>query len=252
MITQDAIRQLANQYHTPEHPNIVREYFQHLFLSELYRLPDAEHLLFKGGTALRIVYGSPRFSEDLDFSIFSIQEHQKQTFIEKVFETVLTSIEQSGISAKYGSKFGPTKDGYHGSTSFSIYDYPPIDIEIDVSGRNGRTMHGEVNSIASGFVPTYNIFHLPQADLVHEKIFGALLGRMKERDFYDLYWLLRSNMVSGEQKKELASHVKRIIDEAERRDFKPELSDFLPVDQQSIIKNFDETLKGELNRQLGL
>lgn len=252
MITQDAIRQLANQYHTPEHPNIVREYFQHLFLSELYKLPEAEHLLFKGGTALRIVYGSPRFSEDLDFSLFSIPEHERKDFIEKVFESVLTEIERSGVEVKYGTKFGPTKEGYHGSTSFSLYDYPPVDVEIDISGRNGREFHGEVSTVASGFVPTYNIFHLPQADLVNEKIFSALLGRMKDRDFYDLYYLLRKNMVTGEQKKELAQHAAKIVQEAESRDFKPELSTFLPVDQQTIIKNFAETLKGELNRQLGM
>lgn len=200
MITQDAIHQLAKQSHTSEHPNVVREYFQHLFLSELYKLPEAEHLLFKGGTALRIVYGSPRFSEDLDFSIFGIPDHDKQHFIETMFEKVLAAIEQAGIAVQYGKKFGPTKEGYHGSTNFTLYDYPLIEIEIDISGRNGREMSGEVSTVSRGFVPSYNIYHMPQTELVHEKIFGALLGRMKERDFYDLYWLLRSNMVSGEQK----------------------------------------------------
>lgn len=252
MITQDAIRLLANQYHTSEHPNIVREYLQHLFLSELYKLPEAEHLLFKGGTALRIVFGSPRFSEDLDFSLFSIAEHEKKNFIEKVFETVLAAIERNGVPVQYGTKFGPTKEGYHGSTTFHLYDYPPVDVKIDVSGRNGREVQGEVGTVASGFIPTYNIFHLPQTELVREKIFGALLGRMKERDYYDLYWLLRSNMVSQEQKKELAPHAGKIIKEAESRDFKPELSTFLPVDQQAIIKKFAETLRGDLSRQLGL
>ena len=67
MITQDAIKKLAIQYRTSEFPNIVREYFQHLFLSQLYRMEKADSLLFKGGTALKIIYGSPRFSEDLDF-----------------------------------------------------------------------------------------------------------------------------------------------------------------------------------------
>ena len=50
-------------------PNIVREYFQNVFLAKLYTLSEAEKMLFKGGTALRILYGSPRFSEDLDFSL---------------------------------------------------------------------------------------------------------------------------------------------------------------------------------------
>ncbi|MBI4414937.1 MAG: nucleotidyl transferase AbiEii/AbiGii toxin family protein [Candidatus Kerfeldbacteria bacterium] len=250
MITQDSIRQLANQYHTSEHPNIVREYFQHLFLSELYKISDAEHLLFKGGTALRILYGSPRFSEDLDFSLFSVPERERTRLVESLFEKVLVSVERSGIAVTYGPKPGPTREGYFGSASFVLFDYPPVEIEINVSERNGRTVEGEVNTIASLFVPTYNIFHLPQIDLVHEKVFGALLGRKKERDFYDLYFLLRKNMLSGEQKKKLAPYAQEIIAEAELRDFALELGVFLPADQQSIVKSFAATLKGEIDRQL--
>jgi predicted nucleotidyltransferase component of viral defense system len=53
MISRETIQKLARGYHVPESPNIVREYFQHLFLSELYKREDADRLLFKGGTALR-------------------------------------------------------------------------------------------------------------------------------------------------------------------------------------------------------
>ena len=48
--------------------NVVREYFQQLFLSRLYEEKGSDKLLFKGGTALRIIWQSPRFSEDLDFT----------------------------------------------------------------------------------------------------------------------------------------------------------------------------------------
>ena len=44
-----------------------------IFLSYLYQEPGSEKLLFKGGTALRIVFKSPRFSEDLDFSGFNFK-----------------------------------------------------------------------------------------------------------------------------------------------------------------------------------
>jgi len=54
MISQDILDQLARKYQTPV-LNIVREYFQHLFLAELYKSPESDKLLFKGGTALRIV-----------------------------------------------------------------------------------------------------------------------------------------------------------------------------------------------------
>lgn len=61
MISKETILALARRYQTSEIPNIIREYFQHIFLSELYKLPDAEKMLFKGGTMLHIIYGSPRF-----------------------------------------------------------------------------------------------------------------------------------------------------------------------------------------------
>ena len=68
MIENDILERIALKEQTSVFPNIVREYAQHLFLTELYRLPGSEKLLFKGGTAFRIVYGCPRFSEDLDFT----------------------------------------------------------------------------------------------------------------------------------------------------------------------------------------
>lgn len=37
MITVESLQSLAQQYRTSVFPNIVREYFQHLFLSALYR-----------------------------------------------------------------------------------------------------------------------------------------------------------------------------------------------------------------------
>lgn len=159
MITQDAIKKLAVQYRTSEFPNIVREYFQHLFLSQLYRLEKSGNLLFKGGTALRIIYGSPRFSEDLDFSLFHVEQYVKKEFIEDLFTTVLAEIEKTGsIKVELGPRPGVTAEGYYGDATFSIYDYQPISVSINISTRNGRDIKGEIDSIANDFVPIYNIF----------------------------------------------------------------------------------------------
>lgn len=67
MLSEKAVREFAVKYQTSE-LNITREYFQHLFLSALYSQSHSEKLGFKGGTALRIIFNSPRFSEDLDFT----------------------------------------------------------------------------------------------------------------------------------------------------------------------------------------
>ena len=249
MITQDTIKKLATQHQTNE-LNIIREYFQHLFLSQFYKLEGAENILFKGGTALRTIYGSPRFSEDLDFSIFNIEIHRQKEFIEDLFTKVLAEIEKVGIHVELGPKPGPTTEGYYGDATFKIYDYPPVAVEINVSSRNAREMKGEVDSIANDFVPTYNLFHLPQEELIKEKVFDALLKRKKARDFYDLYFIMRKGLLEANQKKRLAEERGTIESEAEKVDFKSELSVLLPQDQQDVVKSFKQNLINELKRQL--
>ena len=65
MISNDTIRQFALKYQTTE-LNVRREYFQHLFLSYFYKQEGSERVFFNGGTALRLIYHSARFSEDLE------------------------------------------------------------------------------------------------------------------------------------------------------------------------------------------
>ena len=67
MIEAKILKQFSDRFQTTM-DNTVREYLQHLFLSFLYQEKKSEALLFKGGTALRLVWRSPRFSEDLDFT----------------------------------------------------------------------------------------------------------------------------------------------------------------------------------------
>ena len=250
MISIEALEKLSRQYQMGVFPNIVREYFQHVFLGELYKLPDAQKLLFKGGTALRIIYGSPRFSEDLDFSLFGAAQNEIKSFVEKLFIYVLAEIERTGIKVELGEKIDRTSGGYFGVATFRMFEYPPVSVEINVSARNGRTVDGEVDSIANNFVPTYTIVHLPQTEIVEEKIFDALIKRKRPRDFYDLYIIMRKGMLSPEQKKKLSEIKDVVITEAKQINFKTELGPFLPVDQQGIIRDFSATLERELNSQL--
>ena len=250
MISTETLEKLSKQYQMGIFPNVVREYFQHIFLGELYKLPNAEKLLFKGGTALRIIYDSPRFSEDLDFSLFGVPDHEVKSFIEELFLKTLSEIEKMGITVKLGDRFGTTSGGYLGLTTFQMFDYQPIGVEINISTRNDVVIKGEVDSISNNFVPTYTIIYLPQKEIIEEKIFGALLERKKPRDFYDLYIIMRKGMLSLEQKKKLSQIKDNIIINARQINFKNELGAFLPIDQQGIIKDFGATLERELNNQL--
>lgn len=251
MISAETLQKLATQYQSAVFPNIAREYFQHVFLSELYRLPEARQcLLFKGGTALRIIYGSPRFSEDLDFSAFQSKSHDVKKVVEDLFVKVLAEIERMGLRVEIGGKSGVTSGGYIGIATFSMPEYQPVGVEINVSVRNGRNVRGDVDSVANDFVPTYTLVHLPQDELVEEKVFGALRERKKPRDFYDLYFIMRRGMLSASHKKRLKALKNLIIADAKTVDFRGELGTFLPASQQTIIRDFQRALADELYRQV--
>ena len=48
---------------------VIREYWELIILKGLYESPSGRYLILKGGTALRLCHGSPRFSEGLGFSL---------------------------------------------------------------------------------------------------------------------------------------------------------------------------------------
>src|SRR3989339_559617 len=89
MLAQTTLQQFTKESQT-DFENILREYLQHLFLSYFYQNDKSDQILFKGGTALRIVLSSPRFSEDLDFTGINVS-HQE---IENIINNTLNNIEK--------------------------------------------------------------------------------------------------------------------------------------------------------------
>src|SRR6266540_2906755 len=70
----EAIRRMLQRYPTTTHADMqraLREILQEITLVGLWRGKFFEHAAFYGGTALRILYGLDRFSEDLDFSLLA-------------------------------------------------------------------------------------------------------------------------------------------------------------------------------------
>lgn len=68
----DAIRSMIDRYECrsrDDYVNALREILQDLALLGLWRSKFFEHAAFYGGTALRVLHGLDRYSEDLDFSL---------------------------------------------------------------------------------------------------------------------------------------------------------------------------------------
>ncbi len=67
---KEYLAELVRSALTPAHArNLAREYLQARLLGALQRAGAMIPLAFQGGTALRILYFAPRFSEDLDFAL---------------------------------------------------------------------------------------------------------------------------------------------------------------------------------------
>src|SRR3989344_9051219 len=74
MLTLSQITEQFPEGLRPFKRNILREYLQYKILEIMFASEYAAKLSFLGGTALRIVYGNSRFSEDLDFDNFGLNK----------------------------------------------------------------------------------------------------------------------------------------------------------------------------------
>lgn len=237
MVAQDKLNQFAVKYQTSG-INIIREYLQHLFLSYFYQQAQTSSIYFKGGTALRIIYQSARFSEDLDFST----NREDRSVIEDCLLEVLAKIEKENIQADL-QEAKTTTGGYLSSIDCVIFGQT-VPIQIEVSFRE-KENQGEVVTITSDFIPPYTVFALVEEQLVSQKML-ALLARKKARDFYDLYFILRKQLTIPDKKTVLTGALTAL--ESSTINFEVELKQFLPRSHWVIIKDFKNSLEREIQR----
>ena len=78
MLTLEQIKEFVGiETFQRSHKAALVEYLQYEILDSLYKQKNSEKLSFIGGTSIRIVYGSQRFSEDLDFDNLSRGERNR-------------------------------------------------------------------------------------------------------------------------------------------------------------------------------
>jgi len=237
MLTQEQISTIANKQHTTD-LNVRREYVQHVFLSNFYQQSEASNIFFKGGTALRIIYKSPRYSEDIDFSSTLQTINEIET---AVLET-LHAIEKEGIQTEI-TESKETMGGYLATIFFEVGENR-VAIQLEISFRE-KEVKGEVVTIANDFIPSYTVVSMSQDLLVKEKL-DALVAREKPRDYYDLYFMLRANLLSVEDKSVCAQALQKL--QKTQINFENELKQFLPKSHWLIIRDFKAALERELQR----
>lgn len=238
MLDSEVIKKLSVKNRTTE-TNIAREYMQHLFLSFFYQHLKSENVLFKGDTALHIIFQSPRFSEDLDFSGFSVNLEA----LENLVLATISEMEKVGLKVEI-IESKATSGGYLSILYFVFLKFN-IRILLEVSLRKQNDIKGEPILVSSEFIPSYTLLILPEGLLIEEKL-NALLGRGKARDYFDLYFLLRKGLIKVKQRKVLKEIRTRVI-QGNLPSVK-ELEDFLPHNLSVIIRDFQEVLLREISR----
>lgn len=166
---------------------VVREELEIAILKPLLESRMGNSLVFKGGTALRLAYGSPRFSDDLDFSVLaSIEERNfKKACLEaarNVPEATLTE-----ALAKFHTLFALFQ--------FRVpYIGRPFSMKIEVSTRRESWKQGREYELKLLSSEVTNLTVLAQVATLDHMVRDkqeAFKARRQPRDLYDLWFISR-------------------------------------------------------------
>jgi predicted nucleotidyltransferase component of viral defense system len=182
---------------------VVREEFEIAILKPFFESRMGNFLVFKGGTALRLAYGSPRFSDDLDFSAIG-------PIPEKDFKKVSLAAAKNVPEAALIEALSK----YH--TLFALFQFRvsyisrPFSMKIEVSVRKESWQKGRdyelklLSSEATNLTVLAQVATLERLEKDKRKAFEA---RRQPWDLYDL-WFISQKL---------------------GREFKPDTADFSPA-----------------------
>lgn len=205
-----ALRQMLDTYPCQtrnDFTNALREIIQQLALLGLWRSKFFEHAAFYGGTALRILHGLDRYSEDLDFSLltandrFTLQPYgnalrrELASFgFEVEFETRVkktdTRIESAFLKANTLNQLLVIKPGAGILEGQHAREILTVKLEVDTEPPAGfRTVSLPVLLPIPFSINTYALPDL-FAGKMHAILCRKWKNRVKGRDWYDLVWYI--------------------------------------------------------------
>ena len=190
--------------------NALREIMQEIALAGLYRASFFKHAAFYGGTALRIFYGLPRFSEDLDFSLLQKDgSFQLNPFLDGVkaefqslgLEVSITEKKKS-VESAIDSAFLKSDtiwkeiqlDDIH--PEFKLGKLPPIKIKLEVDTIPPLDFETENKLLLKPFSFYVHCYTLPSlfAGKLHAVLFRKWGTRVKGRDWFDFEWYVKKGV----------------------------------------------------------
>lgn len=190
----NAVLQMLDEYKcqsTQDYENALKEIMQEIALLGLWRARFYEHALFYGGTALRILYGLPRFSEDLDFSL--LKEDPKFNF-KPYLKSITEELKAFGfkIEVEIENEVHLLKIKSPSSIASRIHGGQTLKIKIEVDTQPPGDHGIEVIDLMKPL--PFQVKTMPLPDLFAGKLHAVLArawgNRVKGRDFYDYLWYL--------------------------------------------------------------
>ncbi len=224
MLSLEDLQRLSGELKI-DRERIIREYFELLVLNELSNRTWSKSLVFKGGTALRLAYGSPRFSDDLDFSLVdTVRKDKLFTFAKET-------------SNKYDLKIRDNWEKRHTMlVEFQIHQpYLPqaFRLKIEISKRKSHTLHYELKLLKSPAAPFEVLFNVQTLDSMAADKLQSLSERSEPRDLFDLWYI----------SKKIDQPVPKIKQNIDTKRIRQTLSKYLPEQWKFMLDEIIEEIK---------
>lgn len=188
-----------------EYLRALREIMQEIALLGLWRSKFFEHAAFYGGTALRILYGLDRFSEDLDFSLLVPDSRFNLTpYLEGLdkelqafgFDVQLLAVPRKQTTAIVSAflKADTSKQLLQIKVPEAIRNLVPtgqkIQIKLEVDSNPPEDFETEMKYLLQLIPFAARAYALPDlfAGKMHAVLCRQWKTRVKGRDWYDMVW----------------------------------------------------------------
>ena len=204
----EAIRSMLDRYEClsrDDYVNALREILQDLALLGLWRSKFFEHTAFYGGTALRLLHGLDRYSEDLDFSLLkpdvsfslgSFGEALRREISSFGFHVTFESrpkrpasaIESAFLKANTYRQLIEIETGRELLRDLHPVKNLKIRLEVDTDPPAG--FETETQYVLQPIPFSVRVYCLPDlfAGKLHAILCRKWKTRVKGRDWYDLVW----------------------------------------------------------------
>jgi predicted nucleotidyltransferase component of viral defense system len=188
-----------------DYENAFKEIIQEITLLGLWRTKFFERAAFYGGTALRILYGLDRFSEDMDFSLL---KRDKGFDIQPYCTGITDELEGFGLNVKVEKKEKTSESAIESAfiktgtlENLILIDAPAriskrippnrlikIKLEVDIDPPLG--FETEAKYLLQPIPFSVNAYKPPDlfAGKMHALLCRQWKTRVKGRDWYDFVW----------------------------------------------------------------